>query len=84
MAATTFFITLNGAPPLTFLTPSPPFSKVITNMIYFGCPLDDQDKSWAQYEIYKNSCLGLHNWLNKRSSMLFAVSMIWREPKDNC
>ena len=52
---------------------------------YYGCPLGDQDKTWAPHKICKLGCLGLHNWLNKRSpSMPFSVPMIWREPKDHC
>ena len=54
-------------------------------MIYFGCPLGDQDKTRVSHKIYKKCCLGLHKWLNKRSSsMPFAIPMIWREPKDHC
>ena len=52
---------------------------------YFGCPLGDQDKTWAPHKICKICCLDLHNWLNKRSpSMPFSAPMIWREPKDHC
>ena len=52
---------------------------------YFGCPLGDQDKTWAPHKICKICCLGLHNWLNKRSpSMPFSVPLIWREPKNHC
>ena len=52
---------------------------------YFGCPLGDQNKTWAPHKICKICCLGLHNWLDKRSSsMPFSVPMIWREPKDHC
>ena len=54
-------------------------------MIYFGCPLGDQDKTWASHKICRKWCLGLHNGINKRSSsMPFAVPMIWGEPKDHC
>ena len=49
---------------------------------YFGCPLADHDMTRAPHKIFKKCCLGLHNWLNKRSfSMPFAVPLIWREPK---
>ena len=52
---------------------------------YFGCPLGDQDKTWAPHKLCKICCLGLHNWLNKRPpSMPFSVPMIWRGPKDHC
>ena len=54
-------------------------------MIYLDCPLGDQDKTWAPHKICKKCCLGLHNWLNKRSSSTpFAVPIIWREPEDYC
>ena len=53
-------------------------------MIYLRCPLGDQG-IWAFHKICKKCYLGLHNWLNKRSSPIsFAVPMIWRKPKDNC
>ena len=39
-------------------------------MICFGCPLGDQDKTWAPYKICKKCCSGLHNRLNKRSSSM--------------
>ena len=53
-------------------------------MIYFGCPLSDQDKTWAPQKICKKCCLGLHNWLNKLSfSMPFAIPMIWHGPNDH-
>ena len=39
-------------------------------MIYFSCPLGDQDKTWAPYKICKKCCLGLPNWLNKQSSSM--------------
>ena len=51
-------------------------------MIYFGCPLGDQDKTWASHKICRKWCLGLHNGINKRSSsMPFAVPMIWGNRK---
>ena len=30
-------------------------------MIYFGCPLGNQGKTWAPHKICKKCCLGLHN-----------------------
>ena len=52
--------------------------------LYFGCPLGDQDKSWAPHVICTACSSGLHDWYKKRKkSMPFAVPMIWREPKDH-
>ena len=52
--------------------------------LYFGCPLGDQDKQWAPHQICTSCSRGLRNWLNKQiSTMLFAVPMIWRKPKDH-
>ena len=52
--------------------------------LYFGFPLGDQGKQWAPHQICTSCSSGLQNWLNKRiSAMLFAVPMIWREPKDH-
>ena len=46
-------------------------------LIYFGCPLGDQDKTWAPHKICKKCCLGLFSWLNKRSSFMpFVITMI--------
>ena len=54
-------------------------------VVYFGCPLDYQDKSWAPYKRCKKCCLGFHNWLNKQCfSMLFTVPMIGHKPKNHC
>ena len=54
-------------------------------IIYFGFPLVDQDKTWVPHKICKKCCLGLHNWINKRSSFMpFAVLMVWHEPKNHC
>ena len=35
----------------------------------FGCPLGDQDKTWAPHILFKKYLVGLHNWLNKWSSI---------------
>jgi hypothetical protein len=52
--------------------------------LYFGCPLGDQDKSWAPHVICTACSSGLRDWLNKRKkSMPFAVPMVWREPRDH-
>ena len=52
-------------------------------MIYFDCPLGDQDLGTSCVTCTK-CCLGLHNWLTKQSSISFAVSMIWCELKYHC
>jgi hypothetical protein len=52
--------------------------------LYFGCPLGDQDKSWAPHIICTSCSNGLRDWLNRRkSSMPFAVPMVWREPANH-
>lgn len=52
--------------------------------LYFGCPLGDQDKAWAPHTMCSACSNGLRDWLNKRkSSMPFAIPMIWREQKNH-
>ena len=52
--------------------------------MYFGCPLGDQDKSWAPHVICTSCSSGLRDWLNKRKlSMPFAIPMVWREQKNH-
>jgi len=52
--------------------------------LYFGCPLGDQDKAWAPHTICSACSNGLRDWLNKRkSSMPFAIPMVWREQKNH-
>ena len=51
--------------------------------LYFGCKVGDQDKSWAPHICCSSCAANLRTWLNgSRSSMPFAISMIWREQKD--
>ena len=51
---------------------------------YFGCKLCDQDKKWAPHVCCQSCCNGLRDWFSgRRSSMPFAVPMIWREPRDH-
>lgn len=51
---------------------------------YFGCPLADQDKTWAPHIICSACSNGLRDWLNRRKpSMPFAIPMIWRVPRDH-
>ena len=61
---------------------TPEISKIYK--AYFGCPLGDQDKTWAPH-VACYSCFSLlRDWINKlRSSFRFAIPMIWREPKDH-
>ncbi|KAL4131092.1 hypothetical protein QTP88_008441 [Uroleucon formosanum] len=52
--------------------------------LYFGCHLGDQDKVWAPHTICSACSNGLRDWLNKRkSSMPFAIPMVWREQKNH-
>ena len=46
--------------------------------------MKDQDKQWAPHQICISCSSGLQNWLNKQTSaMLFAVPIIWKEPKEH-
>ena len=61
---------------------TPEISKIYK--LYFGCPLGDQDKTWAPHVACYSCCSLLRDWINKRrSSFRFAIPMIWREPKDH-
>jgi len=52
--------------------------------LYFGCKIDDQDKSWAPHVCCNTCATNLRQWLNRtKKSMAFAVPMIWREPIDH-
>lgn len=52
--------------------------------LYFGCLLGDQGKSWAPHIICTSCSNGLRDWLNlRKSSMPFAVPMVWREPANH-
>ncbi|KAI6648233.1 hypothetical protein LOD99_12042 [Oopsacas minuta] len=51
---------------------------------YFGCKIGDQDKPWAPHFCCSKCAIGLSKWLNgSRTSMQFAIPMIWREPRDH-
>lgn len=53
-------------------------------ILYFGCPLGDQDKSWAPHIICTSCSSGLRDWLNgRKAAMPFAIPMVWREPRDH-
>ena len=52
--------------------------------LYFGCKVGDQDKPWAPHICCATCTTQLSQWLNcKRSSMPFAVPMVWREPSNH-
>jgi hypothetical protein len=64
--------------------------RTITPMIkkayslYFGCGIGDQDKPWAPHICCISCVASLSSWLkHKRSSMGFAIPMIWREPSNH-
>ena len=51
---------------------------------YFGCKVGDQDKSWAPQYCCDTCVTNLRQWLNKkRTSMPFAIPVVWREPADH-
>lgn len=51
---------------------------------YFDCVVGDQDREWAPHVCCQTCAANLSNWLHgKRSSMPFAVPMIWREPTNH-
>lgn len=52
--------------------------------LYFGCKIGDQDKLWAPHVCCVSCCVNLVQWMRgNRSSMPFALPMIWREPKNH-
>jgi hypothetical protein len=52
--------------------------------LYFGCKVGDQDKSWAPHICCETCASTLRKWIKgTRSSMPFAVPMVWREQKDH-
>lgn len=61
---------------------TPEISKIYK--LYFGCSLEDQEKTWATHAACYSCCSLLRDWINKRmSSFRFAIPIIWREPKDH-
>ena len=51
-----------------------------TYFLYFGCKVDDQDKSWAPHVCCTSCSSKLNDWVNRKGcSMPFAMPMIWRE-----
>ena len=53
-------------------------------LTYFGVPLDDQDKSWAPYQVCTTCVETLRSWSQgKNAKLKFGVSMVWREPKNH-
>lgn len=63
--------------------------KNITSLVksayhaYFGVRLGDQDKKWAPHTVCASCYLRLTQWLHGKNKVLFAVPMVWREPKDH-
>jgi hypothetical protein len=52
--------------------------------LYFGYPLENQDKDWAPHIVCNSCSSGLRDWINeKKTSMPFAIPMIWREQKNH-
>ena len=52
--------------------------------LYFGCKIEDQDKSVAPHVCCKICAVILRGWVKgSRPSMPFAVPMVWREQKDH-
>ena len=54
----------------------------------FGIKLGDQDKSWVPHRVCRACAENLRPWTKeKRKSLSFGISMIWREPAnqvDDC
>ena len=51
---------------------------------YFGIKLGDPGKFWVSHIVGKTCVEHLHQWKNdKRNSLTFGVSMIWREPQNH-
>ena len=62
---------------------TPDLKKYIYKL-YFGCPVEDDNKQRAPHQICTFCSSGLQNRLNKRTSVVpLAISMIWREPKNH-
>jgi hypothetical protein len=51
--------------------------------LHFGCSFGDQDKRWAPHICCVPCVRLLREWVNGSRQMPFAVSMVWREPKDH-
>ena len=52
--------------------------------LYFGCKVGDQDKNWAPHICCVSCYVTLIQWVRgNRSSMPFAVPMVWREPTNH-
>ena len=50
--------------------------------LYFVCKMADQDKSWAPHICCVTCARLLTGWVNFSHRITFAVTTIWREPKD--
>ena len=51
--------------------------------LHFECTFGDQDKSWAPHICCVPCVRLLRGWINGLRQMPFAVSTVWREPKDH-
>ena len=51
--------------------------------LYFGCKVDDQDKSWAPHFCCVTCARHLVEWTKGSCCMPFAIPMVWREPTDH-
>ena len=49
----------------------------------FGSKVGDQDKSWAPRTCCLTCVRFLTFWVHGSRQMLFAVPVVWREPKDH-
>ena len=50
---------------------------------YFGCKVDDQDKSWAPHFCCVTCARLLTAWAKDLRCMPFDIPMVWREPTDH-
>jgi hypothetical protein len=52
--------------------------------LYFGCKIDDQDRSWVPHICCRKCTTRLSLWLNgKIHAKPFALLMAWREPNNH-
>ena len=54
-----------------------------TYLVYFGCKLGDQDKTWVPHMVCKHCTENLRQWSKgQKKSTPFGVPMMWREQTD--
>jgi len=52
--------------------------------LYFVWKLGDHDMKWTPHIVYISCAIRLGGWINhKGMAMLFAFSMVWREPSNH-